>query len=405
MEMKRDDLVKMIADVAGTQVAKQVEEAMAKAMEPYLRQQTDWMSRITGDKGNGHGDATPLEVGLGLGQCLRAMAFGKLMGSGMAGSIEYAKKNAHPDVVRAFEQQRDKAMSVGDATAGGFIVPPQYAAEIITLLRPASIVRSLGPVVLPMPTGTVRVSKVTEGTAASYIGENTNAPVTQVKFGQITLTFKKLAALVPISNDLIRYSSPGADGLVRDDLVRALAQRENQAFLRDPGTEFTPRGIRYWVDQGTNVLTSAGTSLANMITDMGAMVLALQNANVPMTRGAWMMSPRNANSLRTIQNANGFFVFREEMMRGALWGFPYAVTTQMPGSGATGEMYLADMADAVIGESQNMIIDTSMEAAYYDGANVQAAFSLDQTVMRAIAEHDFALRRTQSAVVMSGMSW
>ena len=35
--------------------------------------------------------------------------------------------------------------------------------------------------------------------------------------GNVTLTFKKLSRVIPISNDLMRYSSPGADAIVLCD--------------------------------------------------------------------------------------------------------------------------------------------------------------------------------------------
>jgi HK97 family phage major capsid protein len=124
-----------------------------------------------------------------------------------------------------------------------------------------------------------------------------------------------------------------------------------------------------------------------------------------MTRPGWLMSPRSWNNLSLAQTTTGAFAFRDEMARGTLMGYPFCLTTQVPGTGATGELYLADFADVVIGESLNLLVDASMEAAYFDGSSVQAAFSLDQTVIRVIAEHDFALRRDVSAAVMTGMSW
>jgi hypothetical protein len=44
-------------------------------------------------------------------------------------------------------------------------------------------------------------------------------------------------------------------------------------------------------------------------------------------------------------------------------------------------------------------------AAYFDGAQVQAAFSLDQTVLRLIAHHDLAVRHEESLSVMTGVLW
>jgi len=95
--------------------------------------------------------------------------------------------------------------------------------------------------------------------------------------------------------------------------------------------------------------------------------------------------------------------------QGRLFGFPFGVTTQVPDNLGDGEdeseIYFVDFADAAIGESSRVEIEISSEAAYYDGSNVVSAFSLDQTVLRAIARHDFAMRRNTSGAVIQAVTW
>ena len=69
------------------------------------------------------------------------------------------------------------------------------------------------------------------------------------------------------------------------------------------------------------------------------------------------------------------------------------------------EIYLVDMADVVIGDSERLIIDASSEAAYEEGGSVKAAFSRDETVIRGIAEHDLVMRRDVSAAVGKNVRW
>jgi HK97 family phage major capsid protein len=406
----KDVMLPLLQEVAPAMITEAVQASIETSLKP-LREKQEQIGSVQDLIEKWRGAPAPIDVpvpdlgkGLALGQVLRAHAAAKRAGTGEAGAIDWAKKNAHPNVARWMEETATKALSSSDGTSGGFLVPVQVSQDIIEFLRPASVMRRMNPMTVQMPTGTMRIPKITQGSAATYIGENQNIAVTQPQFGQIVLSWKKLAAIVPISNDLVRYSSPSADAIVRDDLVRAMAQAENLAFLRGDGTAFSPKGLRFWINSA-NVLISAGTTLANMVTDIGAMILALLNNNIPMTRPAWLMSPRTWNSLNLVQTTTGAFVFRPEMAGGTLMGFPFALTTQVPGSGATGEMYLVDFADVVIGDSMNLAVDQSMEAAYFDGATVQAAFSLDQTVIRVIQEHDFALRRDVSGAVMTAMSY
>jgi HK97 family phage major capsid protein len=122
------------------------------------------------------------------------------------------------------------------------------------------------------------------------------------------------------------------------------------------------------------------------------------------------MSPRSEHYLMTVRDGNGNFAFRSEMLAGRLWGYPFGVTSQIPENLAvTGssesEIYLADFADVVIGEASTLVLDVSDTAAYHDGSNVVASFSLDQTVIRAIERHDFGMRHDASVAVLTDVDW
>ena len=84
---------------------------------------------------------------------------------------------------------------------------------------------------------------------------------------------------------------------------------------------------------------------------------------------------------------------------------PITQDTTGAGNDNESEVYLVDFAQVIIGESQGLLVDSSQEAAYHDGSNVQAAFSLDQTVVRAIAEHDLGLRHDKAVAMLTGVTW
>lgn len=298
-----------------------------------------------------------------------------------------------------------KALAAGDASAGGFIVPTSYSNEIIELLRSRTVMRQAGALVMPM-SGSVDIPKLTAGTTATYIGENSNISKTEPQFGNLKATERKLAAIVPISNDLIRLSNPKADALVRDDLIASMAVTEDLYFLRGSGGGNAPKGIRYWANSA-NVAGSAGTTSANMETDFKNLIQALEGNNVRMLKPVWIMSPRTKNALWVARDANGNLVF-PEVRDGKLWGYPVFVTNQVPtnlGSGSDSELYFADMSDVVIAENEQIMIDVSDTAAYHDGSNVVAAFSQDQTVIRAIARHDLVVRHDYSVAVRTGVAY
>lgn len=308
-----------------------------------------------------------------------------------------------------------KAMTAGDPETGGILIPQAVSAEVIDLLRARVIVRNMNPVTIPMPNGNFRLPIKTSGTNSYYVGESTSPTTSQVKTGNVLLSFKKQMTLVPSSNDLFRYSSPGADQLIRNDIVSETAVRQDQAFLRDPGTNSTPKGLRYWAAVNNVILATGGvggdSNLGAMTTTLSKLILKLLENNVPMSNVHWVMSPRTYMNLTSVRTTNGPYAFRDEMMRGTLWGYGFTTSTTVPnnlteGANAdTSELYLVDAGEVVIGDSERLMIDASDIAAYEEGGTVKAAYSRDETVIRAISEHDLVVRRAEAVAIATGVRW
>lgn len=405
----KETSVPLIKDQLGSELAQIVRDNVEKiASDPNGPWASKWSDRLVEQKAS-----TPTrEKGAAFGRVVRAMAAAKMNKMGSEGTVEVLRGWGDNDLADALADTRTKALAAGDATAGGFLVPTQFSNEVIELLRAQSVVRRLGARTVQMPTGTLKYPKIATGASAAYIGENVNIGKSEETFGQLTLTFKKLAVLTPISNDLLRYSSPSADAIVRDDLVSSMATKEDSTFIRGAGTDATPKGLLNWCVADQKIAASAA-SLANITDNLGQLVVKLKNADIPMITPGWIMAPRTEQSLATIQNANGVFAFRDEVVAGTLWGWPIGTTTNVPitldttgaGNDDESEIYLVDFSQVLIGESQGLLVDSSQEAAYHDGSNVQAAFSLDQTVVRAIAEHDLGMRHDKAVAMLTGVTW
>jgi HK97 family phage major capsid protein len=346
--------------------------------------------------------AQPAEKGLRFARMTRALAAG--------GGIPYV-------AAQIAESWGDSGLfasqNMGSGSAGGFLVPEDVSGEIVELLRPASVIMRGGPIVVPMPNGNLTMNRQTAGGSFTYIGEQQDTPATAIAFGQLKLSAKKLAGLIPISNDLLRAASPAVDRVVRDDIVQGTALAMDLAFLRSVGGAHAPLGLRHQLTgttvAATNILAvTAGNTLATITGDLGRLELALLNANVPMTRAAWIMAPRTMMRLMNIRDGNGNFAF-PEVQNGQLRGKPIYTTTHVPinlGGGAESELYLIDFAHVVVGEHMGIEIAMSTEAAYRDsGNNLQAAFSRDETVMRAILQHDIGLRHLPAIAIMTGINW
>ncbi len=318
-------------------------------------------------------------------------------------AIKWAKNNELEEVEKAL------TVSAGNGT-GHFLVPDEWASEIIEFLRPAVTVRKLGAQTVPLVGGTLHIPAMIGGGSAEYLGESEDISITKPVFSEKTLIAKKLAAIVPISNDLLRKASYNVMTIVRNDLINAIAVREDKAFLYDTGAPATIiKGLKQLATDAYRVFASDGSIAA----DIAKAEKALKDAHIRFVRPGIIMSSRTENYLKYYyESLSGTYPYLEEMKNGTIFGYPYAVSYEIPtnltiGSTETNgtELFFVDFNEVIIGDGEQIYVDISTEAAYKDGANVISAFSKDQTLIRVITENDLILRYDDAIVVISPLNW
>ncbi len=342
-------------------------------------------------------DPSQAQLSHGLANFIRIIANSNGTRSHM---IELA--NEHGDELNA------RLMEAGDVAKGGALLPDPYVPLVIENLRPRTPIRQMGVTTGPLISGKLKLPKINSGTTATYTGERGPIGVTGMTTGSVSWSAKKLSAIVPVTNDLLAWSMPAADGLIRNDLFRAIAQAENGAFIRSDGSSDTPMGLRYLVAPANVIAAPGGVTLQDIETALTSLVLALEMANVDITSPGWLMNPRTWAFLASLRDGNGNFVY-PEMSQNRLKGFPAFKTTMVPANLGVGtdesEIYFLNAEDQVIAEDPRFRMEASSEAAYWDGVDMQSAFSNDETVIRVIAEHDFNTRYPESIAVLTAVTW
>ena len=311
-----------------------------------------------------------------------------------------------------------RALNSGVTGEGGALIPQDFMADLIELLRASTAVRGSNPMEIGMPMGNITIPRLAGGATAAYQNELDDIAVSQERFDDVNLVAKKLTAMVPVSNDLIRRAPIGVEEVVRDDLVQTVARREDLAFLRGDGTDKGPIGMRHLV-LPANVITIApmpatpapGDQLTAILAAASAAVLTLQNGMSRMLRPTWIMAPTMARFISTARDQVGGFYYKDEMARGTFEGYPVKLTQQIPTNlvmstyTKASEIYFVDMADFIIADTYNVVVDASDVAAYNDGVSMVSAFQRDQSLFRVIAEHDCNMRHLQSLVVLLVQDW
>jgi HK97 family phage major capsid protein len=326
-----------------------------------------------------------------------------------------AQGNQHQaaDLAKANNFGADVHMALSTVTpgAGGVLVPENFSSSVIESLRPKSVIRRMGAVSLPLNNGNLTMPRILGNTQVAYIGTEEDITVTGMQFGDLKLSSKKAAAIVPISNDLLAYSgvNPRIDSQVSGDLSTSMGLSEDLHFIRSAGGGSLPKGLRYWAPAGNVLPAPAGATLAQVDLYLGGMMLRLENSNVDLTSSGWIMAPRTLRWLQALRDGNGNKAY-PEIDAGMLKGYKVALTTQIPtnlgGDGNESEIYFVNFSDCYIGEDMSLAIAISTEASYKDAdGKTVSAFQRDQTLIRVISKHDFGPRHVESVAVGTGITW
>lgn len=312
-----------------------------------------------------------------------------------------------------------KALAEGTSSAGGVLVPVQVSNEIAELVRARVAVTAMGPTFVPVAKE-LDLPYISSGATSYYVQENAPIPVSEETFALVPkLRPKELAALVPVSNRLLRdaETNPALESALRADMAASLSLRQDLAFLQGfAATE--PLGIRN--QTGLTAAPDLGANGANItLADLKRFVHGLRQVNAPFARPGWIFAPKFLAYLDSLTDSTGRPLLDAGLLSydstgggGKLLGFPFRTTSMLPtgltrgtSTDATYVIFSSDWNECWIGENQDLTIDASNQASYSPdgGTTTVHTYQSRQTLFRATAAHDIALRRPEFFSVWEGV--
>ncbi len=298
-----------------------------------------------------------------------AMALAASKGNVMAAErIAQERFRGTPEVATVLKA----AVAAGTTTDTNWAAPlveyQTMQSEFIELLRPMTILGQIdGLRAIPFD---VRMPRQTAGASANWVGEGAPKPVSKLQFDTVTMPHSKLAVIVAITEELARMSTPSAEATVRQDLLEAVSQFIDVQFI-DPAiasSSVRPGGIT----NGITAVESTGGTVAQVTTDLNAVLTAMSVANIAMRAPYWVMHTRTKNYLMTLRTSQDVYAFRDEMSRGTLLGIPFRTSNNVPlvdqsspASPGSLETYivLMDASEVFLADDGETMLDVSREAS------------------------------------------
>lgn len=184
------------------------------------------------------------------------------------------------------DKQKLQILSEGTPGDGGYLVPEEFANVIIEDIRDINIMRQLASV-MTTQTDTVHIPSLVSRPKAAWRAEKATKNTSTAQFSENVLTPYSLAAIVPLSNELVADASLGVGGSIVNYIAglmsTALSEKEEAAFWTGSGS-----------GQPTGVVGNTGRTFAASATDVSrADTLIQAYQNTPQgyrNKAVWVMN-------------------------------------------------------------------------------------------------------------------
>lgn len=202
-----------------------------------------------------------------------------------------------------------KAMSTGSNPDGGYTVPKVISNEIIRKANEDyGVARRLFSLRnFTGPGNTVQLYKEGDDAVAFWTNEGARKSSSGITIDVIELALKKLAVIIPFTDELMEDTSLNLTELISSSVARAMAKKEDAAFFNGTGTPYT--GL--FNDQDVNEVTISGTDLTAFTLEKLQEVID-ETPSEFVEGGQWLMNRKALSKIRMMRENNdgtGAFLF------------------------------------------------------------------------------------------------
>jgi len=245
-------------------------------------------------------------------------------------------KSLRAGYVPEYAKKASSGQNEGTGADGGYAVPTEYYNQIIGTLGNYGFVRK-NATTIKMGSNSMRVPTLSSGVTVSWESEGTASAYTKAALSYATLTARKLKALVPITEELMDDNNVNIEQWLVDVVGWRISEEEDRVGLvGSTGDGDAFNGI---LNTATVVVTmdSGDTTFAKINADyLSDMIAGLDMKYLPGAQ--FILSPYVLGLIRKLKDDNSNYIWMPPGLNtpGTVWGYPYTVHDQMPGSSSSG---------------------------------------------------------------------
>jgi HK97 family phage major capsid protein len=293
-------------------------------------------------------------------------------------AIEYAKRFSNtPEVARFVKeglyQKADVGMSVLDSPGWGsqLVSPNTVNTEFVELLMPRTILGRVGgfdevPFNIP-------IVEQTGGSTFNWVGEAAPKPVGELAFERTTMVSSKVAGIVVLSDELIRFSEPKAEAKVREDMIKQCAKFLDEQFIHVSVSAGASNPAS--ITNGVSSPSATGTTAAALRHDLNIALANFDTANEDDSPLVIVMTPALARGISLLTTSLGVAEFPGMTPTGGtLLGYRVIVSSSVD----SGTIVIFKPSEIFLADDGRVTLDASREATLDLSGSTSATFSLWQ---------------------------
>lgn len=242
------------------------------------------------------------------------------------------------------------------ATFAAPLVVTNYINDFLALLRPQTILGRI-PGLRHVPFN-VSMPAQTAGGTYKWVGQGKMKPVTNAQYASVVLGFAKASAIIVLTEELVRMSTPSAEAAVRDEMVKGCGIFLDTQLV-DPAVAAVANVNPASITNAVTGTAAGGTTPAFARSDIAARVAALVALSYNTAELVILMSESIAFNLGLALNAVGSPLFPGLTAQGGnIIGVP-VVASQSVGN----QVIIAHAPSILMADEGGVEIDVSREAS------------------------------------------
>lgn len=210
--------------------------------------------------------------------------------------------------------QIKNALQVGTDSEGGYLVPEEWAANIVKALSEVNVVRRYARSIATMSDRNIpiRAGRASFG----WIAEEGTYTKPDPSFGNVLLQAHKLGGIILVSDELLADSAYNLEGELAADAAEEFGFREEVGFLTGDNSG-KPNGLFEVASVGGVSLTGTTAASTTAVTADEMIDTYYGLAKSYRARATWVTSDTVEKALRKLKDSDGQYLWQPSLQAGA----------------------------------------------------------------------------------------